>query len=57
MVNITGAMLTPNSNAQGKFDLELRGTLNQIHSGLAYMEALQLKILGKPNTHGDGWIY
>ena len=57
MVNITGAMLTPNSNAQGKFDLELRGTANQICSGLAYMEALQLKILGKPNTHGDGWGY
>ena len=55
-VNITGAMLTSN-NKQGHFDLELRGTPNQICSGLAYLEALKLKILGKPNAQGDGWSY
>ena len=56
IVNITEAMLLPD-NAQGKFDLELRGTPSQICSGLTYLEKLQLKILGKPNAYGDGWGY
>lgn len=56
IVNITEAMLIPDK-AQGKFDLELRGTPSQICSGLNYLEALQLKILGKPNAYGDGWAY
>lgn len=56
IVNITEAMLIP-GNAQGKFDIELRGTPSQICSGLTYLEELQLKILGKPNAYGDGWGY
>ena len=56
IVNITEAMLLPD-NAQGKFDLELKGTLSQICSGLTYLEKLQLKILGKPNAYGDSWGY
>lgn len=56
IVNITEAMLLPD-NAQGRFDIELRGTPSQICSGLTYLEKLQLKMLGKPNAYGDGWGY
>lgn len=55
LVNITGAMLGSDSGGQGWFDLELRGTPNQIQSGLAYLQKLKLKIWGRPNADGDGW--
>ncbi|MGH8002941.1 MAG: NIL domain-containing protein [Brasilonema sp.] len=55
VVNITGAMLEKNTNGEGRFDLEIRGTLPQIGRGLAYLESLNLKIIGKPNADGDGW--
>ncbi|NMF63836.1 hypothetical protein DP113_12460 [Brasilonema octagenarum UFV-E1] len=55
VVNITGAMLGKQTNGEGCFDLELRGTVAQIRHGLAYLESLNLKIVGKPNTEGDGW--
>lgn len=55
IVNITGAMLGKQTNGEGRFDLELRGTVPQIRHGLAYLESLNLKIVGKPNTEGDGW--
>lgn len=55
VVNITGAMLGKQTNGEGRFDLELRGTVPQIRHGLAYLESLNLKIVGKPNTEGDGW--
>lgn len=55
VVNITGAMLGKQTNGEGCFDLELRGTVSQIRHGLAYLESLNLKIVGKPNTEGDGW--
>ncbi|BAZ32650.1 hypothetical protein NIES4074_51560 [Cylindrospermum sp. NIES-4074] len=57
VVNITAAMLTAEQNGEGCFDLELRGTVPQICSGLAYLESLNLRILGKPNTDSDGWHY
>jgi hypothetical protein len=56
-VNITGAKLEANTNEQGCFDLELRGTLQQICRGLSYLESLNLKIVGKANADGDGWCY
>lgn len=55
LVNITGAMLSLDTGGQGLFDLELRGTPNQIQSGLAYLQELELKIWGRPNADGDGW--
>lgn len=55
VINITGARLETNHKKPGQFDLELSGTLQQIRSGLAYLETLNLKIVGKPNTAGDGW--
>lgn len=57
LVNITGAMLGLETGGQGWFDLELRGTPNQIQTGLAYLQELELKIWGKPNPDGDGWHY
>jgi EAL domain-containing protein (putative c-di-GMP-specific phosphodiesterase class I) len=44
LVNITSAMLGPNTGGQGWFDLELRGTPQQILNGLVYLQALDLKI-------------
>ncbi|MDZ8138922.1 MAG: NIL domain-containing protein [Nostoc sp. DedQUE04] len=55
VVNITKAVLQPNS--EGCFDIELRGTVPQISSGLAYLESLNLRIVGKPNADGDSWSY
>lgn len=55
VVNITGAMLEKNTAEQGYFDLELRGTPQQISKGLSYLESLNIKIVGKPNAEGDGW--
>jgi ABC-type methionine transport system ATPase subunit len=54
-VNITGAELEKNNNLPGCFDLELRGSMSQIHDALNYLESLNIKILGKPNTEGDSW--
>jgi L-aspartate semialdehyde sulfurtransferase ferredoxin len=55
VVNITAAMLRENTSKEGCFDLELKGTPPQISSGLTYLESLNLKIVGKANTFGDGW--
>ncbi|MEH1844416.1 MAG: NIL domain-containing protein [Nostoc sp.] len=56
VVNITKAMLQPNTDAEGCFDIELRATLPQICSGLAYLESLNLRIVGKSNADGDSWF-
>ncbi|MDZ8091813.1 MAG: NIL domain-containing protein [Nostoc sp. DedQUE05] len=55
VVNITKAVLQ--QNTEGCFDIELRGTVPQISSGLAYLESLNLRIVGKPNADGDSWSY
>jgi len=55
VVNITGAMLGKHTNGEGRFDLEIRGTVPQIRHALAYLESLNLKIVGKPNADGDSW--
>ncbi|MEH1868865.1 MAG: NIL domain-containing protein [Nostoc sp.] len=56
VVNITKAMLQPNTDEQGCFDIELRGTVPQISNGLAYLESLNLRIVGKPNADSDSWF-
>ncbi|MEH2252555.1 NIL domain-containing protein [Nostoc sp.] len=56
VVNITKAMLQPNTDGEGCFDIELRGKLPQICSGLAYLESLNLRIVGKLNADGDHWF-
>ncbi|MBD2359052.1 NIL domain-containing protein [Tolypothrix sp. FACHB-123] len=57
IVNITSAMLGANTGEAGRFDLEIRGSIAQISTGLAYLESLNLKIVGKPNVNGDSWSY
>ena len=56
VVNITKAMLQPKTDQEAYFDIELRGTVPQISNGLAYLESLNLRIVGKPNADGDGWF-
>ncbi|OLP17056.1 hypothetical protein BST81_16980 [Leptolyngbya sp. 'hensonii'] len=57
VVNILAAQLQPQDNEKGWFDLQLRGTVSQILKGLAFLEALNLSIQGKPNPDGDSWHY
>lgn len=55
-VNITGAKLAATTQA-GIFELELRGTPQQIQTGLTYLRSLNVKVIGKPNAEGDSWHY
>ncbi|MBF2007312.1 NIL domain-containing protein [Chlorogloeopsis fritschii PCC 9212] len=55
VVNITGANLGKNTGGEGCFDIELKGELSQISLALIYLESLNIKIIGKPNTDGDSW--
>jgi ABC-type methionine transport system ATPase subunit len=49
-VNITAAILGANAVGDGWFDLELRGTNEQIHHGLTYLQNLQLEIWDETNV-------
>ena len=53
-VNITGANFRQD-RSNGWFDLELRGGVLQLQKALAYLQQLDLKILGKANPDGDSW--
>lgn len=55
--NITGAKLGKDCELRGQLDLELQGTIPQIRCGLAYLESLDLKIIGKANPPRDSWYY
>lgn len=57
IVNITGAMLGAKTDCVGRFDLEIQGSVAQINHGMAYLESLNLKIIGKPHVNGDSWSY
>lgn len=57
VVNITGAVLGDNTAGQGCFDLELRGTPQQISRGLENLRSLNVRLIGKPNPGGDCWHY
>lgn len=52
-VNVVGI----SERLQEQVDLEMWGTIAQIHSALSYLESLNLTIKGKPNPDGDGWHY
>jgi ABC-type methionine transport system ATPase subunit len=54
-VNITAALLSANAKEDGWFDLELRGTVNQVHSALEYLHDLNLKTWHGDNDPEDGW--
>lgn len=54
-VNINSALLGANARDDGWFDLELRGTPQQLQSALTYMNELDLEIWGNPSPEEDGW--
>jgi ABC-type methionine transport system ATPase subunit len=54
IVNITGANIKKHS-PEGWLDLELRGNIQQLQKALAYLQQLDLKILGKANPDRDSW--
>ncbi len=55
-VNITAALLGANARDDGWFDLELRGTAEQIRSALLYFNELDLEIWrDNMNEPHDGW--
>ncbi|BAZ44237.1 hypothetical protein NIES4102_12450 [Chondrocystis sp. NIES-4102] len=55
--NVTKSRLDSDYEFRGQLDLELRGTIPQICCGLAYLESLDLKIIGKANSDRDSWYY
>ncbi|MBW4579977.1 MAG: NIL domain-containing protein [Tildeniella nuda ZEHNDER 1965/U140] len=55
-VNITAALLGANAKDDGWFDLELRGTSEQIRSALLYFNELDLEIWREDTEdQSDGW--
>lgn len=54
-VNIAAALLSPNGRDDGWFDLELRGTSQQIQNALIYLNELDLEIWSQLNPEEDGW--
>ncbi len=54
-VNIAAALLSPNGRDDGWFDLELRGTSQQIQNALIYLNELDLEIWSQLHSEEDGW--
>jgi ABC-type methionine transport system ATPase subunit len=54
-VNIKAAILGANALGDGWFDLELRGSSEQIQSGLAYVQELGLEIWHDSPSASDDW--
>lgn len=54
-VNILAALLGANAQHDGWFDLELRGTSQQIGDALAYLYDLDLEIWRESGLQEDGW--
>lgn len=52
-VNITAAILGANANGDGWFDLELRGTEEQVHNAMGYINDLGLEVWREMDQ--DGW--
>lgn len=55
VVNITGALLVENIQTAGRFDLELQGNYHQLCQAFAFLESLDIEIIGKPTVAGDNW--
>ncbi len=52
-VNIAAALLGANARADGWFDLELQGTVPQLHSALIYLNDLDLELWHDSET--ESW--
>lgn len=54
-VNIAAALLSSNGRDDGWFDLELRGTTQQIQNALIYLNELDLEMWSQLHAEEDGW--
>lgn len=54
-INIQAALLTPNAKEDGWFDLELRGTVEQVQNALVYLNDLSLEIWHDSDAHQETW--
>lgn len=54
-VNIAAALLGANARDDGWFDLDLRGTPEQITNALIYINELDLELWDQSNSEQDGW--
>ena len=54
-VTIFAALLSGNCQESGWFDLQLRGTTQQIDSALIYLSDLNVKFWLTSDTEVDGW--
>jgi hypothetical protein len=54
-VNIAAALLGANARDDGWFDLELKGSNEQIRSALIYLDELDLEIWHDEQAQTDGW--
>lgn len=54
-VNIAAALLGANARDDGWFDLELKGSCEQIRSALIYLDELDLEIWQDGQIQTDGW--
>jgi len=52
-INIRGALLAPNAQEDGWFDLELTGTTTQIDEALRYLRHLNLEVISPGDV--EGW--
>ncbi len=54
-VNIAAALLSANARDDGWFDLELKGTPQQISSALIYINDLDLEVWHDSSSQEDSW--
>lgn len=54
-VNILAALLTGKSKESGWFDLELRGSSEQIDNALIYLSDLNVELWPRQGEEQDGW--
>ncbi|MCT7950758.1 NIL domain-containing protein [Ancylothrix sp. C2] len=54
-VNILAALLTANSKESGWFELELRGSSQEIDNALIYLSDLNVQLWPRQGEEQDGW--
>lgn len=54
-VNILGALLGQNAREDGWFDLQLKGTPQQINSAMIYLSDLDIEVWRDDQAEIDGW--
>lgn len=54
-VNILGALLGQNAREDGWFDLQLKGTPQQINSAMIYLSDLDIEVWRDSQVEIDGW--